>query len=42
MVSSGRSGSEVARTLGIGENLLYNWQAELIETQSPDNQMIIL
>jgi transposase len=42
MVSSGRSISEVARTLGIGENLLYNWRAELIESQSPDNQMIIL
>jgi transposase len=42
MVSSGRSVSEVARTLGIGENLLYNWRAELIESQSPDNQMIIL
>jgi transposase len=42
MVSSGRSISEVAHTLGIGENLLYNWRVELIESQSPDNQMIIL
>lgn len=25
MVSSGRSAAEVARTLGIGENLIYRW-----------------
>jgi transposase len=27
MVSSGRSVPEVARVLGIGENVLYNWRA---------------
>ncbi len=41
MVSSGRSVSEVARTLGIGENLLYNWRAETASMQTPDNQLII-
>lgn len=28
MVSSGRSVPEVARALGIGENLLYNWRSD--------------
>jgi transposase len=42
MVNSGRSVSEVARTLGIGENLLYNWRTESLTTQSPDSQQIIL
>lgn len=28
MVQSGRSVSEVAQALGIGENLLYNWRSE--------------
>ncbi len=41
MVNSGQSVSEVARTLGIGENLLYNWRTESITTQTPDNQLII-
>jgi transposase len=42
MVNSGRSISEVARTLGIGENLLYNWRAEIVSAEVPDNQSIIL
>ncbi len=41
MVNSGRSVSEVARTLGIGENLLYNWKIEASESQAPDNQLLI-
>ena len=28
MVTAGRSTAEVARSLGIGENLLYEWRAE--------------
>jgi transposase len=40
MVESGRSVAEVARTLGIGENLLYNWRVESSATQSVDNQQI--
>jgi transposase-like protein len=28
MVSNGRSVPEVARTIGIGENLLYKWRTE--------------
>ena len=41
MVNSGRSVSEVARTLGIGENLLYNWKSESIESQPIDNQLLV-
>lgn len=26
MISSGRSAAEVARTLGVGENLIYRWR----------------
>ena len=42
MINTGRSVSEVARALGVGENLLYNWRAETLESQSPDNQVIIM
>jgi transposase len=42
MINTGRSVSEVARILGVGENLLYNWRTESIESQSPENQQIIL
>ncbi len=41
MINSGRSVSEVARTLGIGENLLYNWKTEALSSQPIDNQSII-
>ena len=40
MLESGRSVREVARQLGIGENLLYNWKTESNSTQSVDNQLI--
>jgi len=36
MVSAGRSAAEVARSLGIGENLLYKWKAERKSTYSPE------
>jgi transposase len=42
MLHSGRSVSEVARTLGVGENLLYNWRTEHLSEQTPDNQSILL
>jgi transposase len=29
MVKSSRSVAEVSRTMGIGENLIYNWKNEL-------------
>lgn len=38
MLKSGRSVSEVAQSLGIGENLLYNWRSETLERLPPDNQ----
>lgn len=41
MLNSGRSVSEVARTLGIGENLLYNWKTESLSSQPIDNQLIV-
>lgn len=41
MVNSGRSVSEVAQILGIGENLLYNWKAEAFATQPIDNQQLV-
>lgn len=34
MVQNGRSVPEVARTLGIGENLLYRWRSEHQSTLS--------
>jgi transposase len=40
MINSGRSVGEVARELGIGENLLYNWRAENLSNQTPENQSI--
>lgn len=41
MVNSGRSVSEVAKSLGIGENLLYTWKSAAVETQSLDTQNLI-
>jgi transposase len=41
MINSGQSVSEVARNLGIGENLLYLWKAETKQSQTPDNQQLI-
>lgn len=35
MVGSGRSVPDVARSLGIGENLLYKWRAEQKSNFSP-------
>lgn len=40
MVNSGRSVREVARELGIGENLLYNWKSESSASQSVDYQLL--
>lgn len=36
MMSSGRSAAEVARSLGIGENLLYKWRADQKSAYSPE------
>lgn len=41
MINSGRSVSEVARSLGVGENLLYLWKSEDKQSQTPDNQQLI-
>ena len=41
MLNSGRSVAEVARILGIGENLLYNWRSEFQSTLLPDNEGIM-
>ncbi len=41
MVNSGRSVSEVARSLEIGENLLYLWKTELKQSHPVDNQQLI-
>jgi transposase len=41
MLNSGQNVSDVARKLGIGENLLYNWRAEYISSESTDNQSVI-
>ena len=35
MVTGGRSAADVARSLGIGENLLYKWRAEQKSGYSP-------
>lgn len=35
MITAGRSASEVARSLGIGENLLYKWRADQKSAYSP-------
>ena len=36
MVTSGRSSADVARSLGISENLLYKWRAEQKSAYSPE------
>ena len=36
MVTAGRSAADVARSLGIGENLLYKWRAEQKSAYSPE------
>jgi transposase len=36
MVKTGRSVAEVARTMGIGENLLYKWKAEEKKDENPE------
>lgn len=41
MINSGRSVSEVARSLGIGENLLYLWKSEAKQAQTPDSQELM-
>jgi transposase len=40
MLNSGQSVGAVARSLGIGENLLYTWKAEAKQSQTPDNQLL--
>jgi transposase len=40
MLNSGQKVSEVARSLGIGENLLYTWKTEVKQSQTPDNQLL--
>ena len=37
MVTAGRSAADVARSLGIGENLLYKWRAEQKSAYSPED-----
>ena len=41
MLQSGRSVSEVARSLDIGENLLYLWRSESKQELSVDNQHVM-
>ena len=36
LVTGGRSAAEVARSLGISENLLYKWRAEQKSAYSPE------
>lgn len=38
MVSSGRTVVDVARSLGMSENLLYNWRTEQRVAMSPQEQ----
>jgi transposase len=40
MLNSGQSVSEVARSLDIGENLLYTWKSEAKKSQTPENQSL--
>jgi transposase len=32
MIAAGRSAPDIARSLGVGENLIYRWKREAIET----------
>ncbi len=36
MINSGRSVPEVARTMGLGENLVYKWKAESRIQENPE------
>ena len=38
MVSSGRTVADVARSLGISENLLYNWRSDQKSALTPPEQ----
>ena len=38
MINSGRSVPEVARTMGLGENLVYRWKAESRIQENPQEK----
>ena len=40
MISSGRSVPEVARTMGLGENLVYKWKAESRIQENPEEKSV--
>ena len=40
MINSGRSVPEVARTMGLGENLLYKWNAESRIQENPEEKSV--
>ncbi|TDE08981.1 transposase [Dyadobacter psychrotolerans] len=40
MINSGRSVPEVARTMGLGENLVYKWKAESRIQESPEEKSV--
>jgi transposase len=40
MINSGRSVPEVARTMGLGENLVYKWKAESRIHENPEEKSV--
>ncbi|WP_221392062.1 transposase [Dyadobacter sp. NIV53] len=40
MINSGRSVPEVARTMGLGENLVYRWKAESRTQENPEEKSV--
>jgi transposase len=40
MINSGRSVPEVARTMGLGENLVYKWKAESRIQENPEEKSV--
>lgn len=40
MINSGRSVPEVARAMGLGENLVYKWKAESRIQENPDEKSV--
>ena len=40
MIYNGRPVSEVAQSLGIGENIIYRWKSTARQQQQPDGQPV--
>ena len=40
MINSGRNVPEVARTMGLGENLVYKWKAEARIQENPEEKSV--